>query len=144
MSSILKAFIVGPGILFIIVLIIGAAVSRKVSIHNKELYYNRTGTIIKMNTQDVVLPHSSGKVTVYYPVFVGVALIKDDTDPNLYVSLATAYDPTSRHNPLVDMTWFYQHKVGDKVHFKYIKRSRYFSIPKDNQKLWEMKQGGDQ
>lgn len=100
--------------------------------NNKKFYYNREGIIIKISS-----PFSTIKKV----------LIQDIIDKTLFVELSIDgtfdfcrknkkdKDRTSMicNHDIIGTQWFYNHKVGDKVFFKFIKKNRYFNIYNENQ-----------
>jgi hypothetical protein len=91
-------------------------------------YHNRNGTIVSMDGNYNTLTKTTNDDDGYTkpkPTTCKLALIQDKTDTTLFLELSTCEDDKPA---LVDKEWYYNHRIGDPVHFDYIRKDRYFTI----------------
>lgn len=91
--------------------------------HTNEFYFNRKGVIVAMNGNDETFTQDKFKT----PVTCALVLIRDAADTTMFMQLSSCYTRSS-YKRLIDSEWYYNHEIGDSVHFDYIRKDRYFHI----------------
>lgn len=113
----MKKRVLAHSLLLALLVIAGACNHTK---NNPDLYYDLTGVIVAMNDDDQELT----KDKFHRPVLCANVLIRQTKDTMLFVELSTCKDN------LIDKAWYYNHDVGDTVHFDFINKKRFFRIEK--------------
>lgn len=86
--------------------------------HADELYFNRKGVIVEMNGKDETFTQDK----FHEPVTCGLVLIQDVIDTTMFMELSGC------NSHMISTEWYYNHEIGDSVHFDYIRKNRYFHI----------------
>lgn len=93
--------------------------------HQNELYYNIDMKIVKINN-DCSLTDDKFHV----PQTCNTVLLETIKEPKLYVELNDCREKrfVSSRFEIIKTKWWYNHQVGDTVHFDYIRKIRFFEI----------------
>lgn len=89
-------------------------------ITDKDFYKNIDLKIVSYNNESKL---SNDKF--HNPQLCNTILFQTITGDTLYMVINTCKMSQSIH---IDDKWFYQHKIGDTVHFDYLKKSEFFKI----------------
>ncbi len=103
---------------------------------DKKLFsHNKTGIIVAMNGYDTSFTpdvYVLDDAVEYWsgpkypkPTICATVLVQDLEDTTQFFELPTC---NNGKPALINKDWYYNHKVGDSVHFEYIRKDRYFKI----------------
>jgi len=84
-------------------------------------YHDRKGVIVSMNNESSL---EQSKFST--PQLCMFALIRDIEDPTMFTVISSC-----GYGRMINEEWYYNHKVGDTIHFEHKLKKSYFHIRKE-------------